>query len=121
MMAATIPAVVAPKLTLRQKQSLFAKLIGQLIGFVYSMGWELTFGDVWRPDKKGHMPGSVHYIRLAADVNLFVGGIWKDRDCPEWQTIGRFWKGLDPLCAWGGDFRGDVDLNHFSLAHDGKK
>lgn len=108
-------------LSLRQKQSLFAKLLGQLIGFIYSMGWEITFGDFNRPDRKGHMGDSLHYYRLAADMNLFVAGAWKKVDCPEWQSIGRFWKALDPLCAWGGDFRGDVDLNHFSVAHDGKK
>lgn len=108
-------------MTLRQKQSAFARYVGQLIGFVYSMGWELTFGDFNRPDKKGHMADSLHYYRLAADMNLFVNGVWKQADCPEWQAIGKFWKALDPALAWGGDFRGDVDLNHFSYPDGGKK
>lgn len=107
-------------MTLSQKQRLFAKYVGQLLTFIYANGWEVTFGDFWRPDQKGHMANSVHYIRLAADLNLWVGGVWKQADCPEWQTIGRFWKSLNPdLCAWGGDFK-QIDLNHVSLKHQGR-
>ena len=106
-------------MTLRQKQSLFARLMQQLLTFIHANGWEVTFGDFNRPDRKGHMPNSIHYIRLAADLNLFVKGNWKSSDCPEWRMIGAYWKGLHPLCAWGGDFR-SVDLNHFSLRHEGR-
>lgn len=107
-------------MTIREKQSLFAKLIGQLLGWITSnAGWEVTFGDFNRPDQHGHMDNSLHYIRLAADINLFVDGVWKDEDCPEWQTIGAYWKGLHSLCRWGGDFT-EKDLNHFSLEHNGK-
>lgn len=105
-------------MTLREQQSLFAKLIGQLIPWIYGSGWELTFGDFTRPDHLGHMLNSAHYIRLAADLNLFVAGEWKQTDCPEWQAIGAYWLTLDPLCRWGGKFA-QVDLNHFSLMRGG--
>jgi len=107
-------------MTIREKQSLFASLIGELIVWISEHpGWEITFGDFNRPDQHGHMGGSLHYIRLAADMNLFVDGVWKDEDCSEWQTIGAYWKRLNDLCRWGGDFE-QCDLNHFSLEHNGK-
>lgn len=39
-------------LTLGQKQRLFAKLIGVLIGEIYSKGYELSFGEVARSDEQ---------------------------------------------------------------------
>jgi D-alanyl-D-alanine carboxypeptidase len=105
--------------TLRQQQSLFAKFLGQLLVYIYMMdGWEATMGDVYRPDHLGHAPNSTHYIRLAADVNLFVDGVWKDADCPEWQVLGKFWEALDQDARWGGRFK-QVDLNHFSMEWGG--
>lgn len=103
---------------LAQKQQLFAKLVGQLIGWIYEQGWAVTFGDFARIDGHGHMANSCHYVRLAADLNLFVGGVYQALDCPEWQIIGAHWKGLDPNARWGGDFK-SLDLNHVSLEHDG--
>ena len=103
---------------MRFKQSLFAKFIGVLICYATARGWELTFGDFWRGDRQGHMPDSLHYDRLAADMNLFVDGEWMQGDCPEWQELGRVWKSFHPLCAWGGDF---ADFNHFSLTDKGRK
>lgn len=66
------------------------------------------------------MPGSLHYSRLAADLNLFVDGKWRKTDCIEWRAIGAYWESLDPLCRWGGRFTSG-DFNHFSLAHEGKE
>ena len=106
-------------MTLREKQSYFAVLLAKLILWISDQGWAVTLGESYRGDAKGHMPGSLHYVRLAQDLNLFVGGKWMTANCPEWQKIGTFWKSLDPLCAWGGDF-GSVDLNHVSLKHEGK-
>ena len=105
--------------SLLAKQILFARLLGRLIGFAYSQGYALTLGDGYRPDGNGHMKGSLHYVRLAQDLNLFIDGQWiKDGSHPAWLTLATFWKGLDPLCAAGYDFG---DANHFSLMHEGKK
>lgn len=105
-------------MSLREKQSLFAILIAKMISWIYDQGWQVTCGDFARMDHAGHMENSCHYLRLAADLNLFVDGAWKDRDCPEWQKIGAHWKTLDAAARWGGDFR-ERDLNHFSLEHHG--
>lgn len=105
-------------MTLRSKQSLFARLLGLLIHYVYARGWELTMADGHVEKKVGHMAGSLHYVRLAQDLNLFIDGKWiSDGSDPRWTEIGEFWEKLHPLCRWGGRFQ---DANHFSLEHDGK-
>ncbi len=109
----------AATLTLRQTQSLFAKLLGQLIVWIYEQGWEVTLADGFRPDAQGHMKGSLHYQRLAQDLNLFVAGRYMDTDCPEWQAVGAQWKSYDELCRWGGDFA-SKDLNHMSITWEGR-
>ena len=123
-----------PELTLRQKQSLFTKLYASLILWVFSQGWELTLGESFDKDKKGHMFNSLHYIGLAADLNLFVNGYYltnyseqfkvvdpirKIATGPQWLSIGEKWKSMHSLCRWGGDFA-SRDYNHFSLLHEGR-
>lgn len=106
-------------MTLRQKQSLFVRLVAILIKQATELGYEFTFGDAARMDRKGHMKGSLHYSRLAIDLNLFVNGRYIRRgDHPAYVKLGRVWEGLHPLCAWGGWFD---DANHFSLKHEGRK
>lgn len=69
------------------------------------------------PDAE-HMRGSLHYQRCAIDLNLFVDGEYiSDGSHPAYRELGAFWKSLDDLCAWGGDFG---DANHFSIRDGGK-
>jgi hypothetical protein len=105
--------------TLREQQSLFAGLVGKLLVWIYGQGWEVTFGDFNRPDGHGHMANSLHYQRLAADLNLFVSGVYQDKDCVEWQQIGAYWESLHDLCRWGGRFP-QADYNHVSLEWEGR-
>lgn len=121
-------------MTLRQKQSLFCRLLAELISWVFDQGWELTLGDgsidrerrfnrnghVYVGFDSQHMPGSLHYQRLAADLNLFVSGTYvSDGSHPAWLAIGAHWKAQNPLCAWGGDFT-PPDANHVSVRSGGK-
>ena len=108
-------------MNLLDKQQLFSRLVGTLLVWIYQQDTlAVTFGDFNRPDQKGHMANSLHYIRLAADLNLFVDGVFQQGDCPAWQAIGAKGKSLNPLCAWGGDFK-SRDENHFSLMHEGRE
>lgn len=120
-------------MTLREKQSLFARLIAHLISHIFERGWEVTLGDGHVEAGKGHMPNSNHYIRLAQDLNLFIYGVWiTDGMAPEWLELGEFWESLHPLCRWGGRFGGGKapheqggrftgsDSNHFSMYHNGR-
>lgn len=96
------------------------KYLSMLIEYTYSLGHELTLGEGYVSSGKGHMAGSLHYIRLAQDLNLFVGGKYITGAHPVWDQLGKYWLSLDPLCAWGGNFS-SKDYNHVSLAHGGKQ
>ena len=101
------------------KQQRFVKLLGQLIEFAYMKGWAFSLGDGFRPDGKGHMPGSLHYEKLAQDLNLFVDGRYRAEECAEWHELGSYWEGLADDCRWGGRFK-IRDYNHFSIGYEGK-
>ena len=104
-----IPAHLKEPKTLRQKQSLFALLIAKLMLRAYELGYELTCGDFWATT--GHKANSRHYIRLAADLNLFKDGRYLTAT-NDHSTLGDYWESLHPLCRWGGRFK---DGNHYEL------
>jgi len=100
-------------MTLGEKQRKFTLMVADLIKFAYSSGYELTFGDAWA--KTGHMVGSLHYDRLAIDLNLFKDGKYLTGS-GDHKPLGEYWEAQGG--TWGGRFK---DGNHYSLAHDGKK
>ena len=107
-------------MTLRQKQSRFAYLLGILLVWIYAhKGWEVTLGEGHNDAQVGHMPGSLHYQRLAQDLNLFIDGVYIASWHPVWEQIGEFWVNLDSLCRWGGHFD-SKDYNHISITEGGK-
>jgi len=114
-------------LTLRQKQSLFVKLVAKLIDFAYEEGYELTFGEAWRTPEQAALNAaagtgistSLHTERLAIDLNLFKHNKFLT-DTESHRPLGEHWERLHPLCRWGGRFT-RPDGNHYSLEHDGRK
>ena len=100
-------------MTLGQKQRLFARKVGLLINFAYEQGYELTFGDAWA--KTGHRDGSLHYDRLAIDLNLFKNGRYLT-STKSHTPLGEFWESIGG--TWGGRFE---DGNHYSMEHGGRK
>ena len=115
-------------MSLRKKQSKFAVCIASLIAYATKQGYEVTFGDAYRDNRLhgefgtkkeyGHK-NSVHKIRLAVDLNLFVDDEYiTSGDHPAYQELGEYWKTLDVDARWGGDFD---DANHFSFTHWGAK
>ncbi len=100
-------------MTLRQKQSLFARKIALLIQYAYELGYEITFGDFLA--SSGHKKKSNHYIKLAADLNLFKNGRYL-RSTKSHKPLGEFWERLGG--SWGGRFG---DGNHYSLEHKGRR
>ena len=120
-------------LTLGQKQELFARLLGQFLQWFHGhLDWRMRIQegfvgltDAADGDHDGpHMKGGAHYNKLGLDFALFIRD---ERGVPfhvighhdAWDQIGAYWKGLHPLCRWGGDFA-SRDYNHISLFHDGK-
>lgn len=113
-------------MTLLQKQQLFARLLANLITFIYGRGWAITMAEGFVGKTDGmdgdhdgpHMTGGAHYNQLGQDINLFVQGVYVTGAHPAWDEIGATWKGMHDLCRWGGDFQ-SRDYNHVSLFHNG--
>lgn len=113
-------------MTLRQKQSLFAKLLALLILKAYDLGYEVTLGEVWRTKAsidamvaagKG-IRTTLHAQRLAADLNLFKDGKYLT-GTEDHRELGEWWEKQHKLCRWGGRFK-RRDGNHYSLTHGGR-
>lgn len=117
-------------LTLRQKQSVFVKLVAKLIEKAYTLGYELTFGECYRTPEQALLnaqhgvgiAGSLHTLRLAIDLNLFKNGVYL-MTAEAHRPLGLWWEAqstTDYTCAWGGRFS-NPDGNHYSLEHLGRK
>jgi len=112
-------------MTLRQQQSLFVMLVGNLIEHVYSAGFEATFGEAWRTPEQAEwyaernmgIRHSLHTERLAIDLNLFRDGQLV-ATVEGYRPIGEYWESLHELARWGGRFS-RPDADHFSLAWNG--
>lgn len=112
-------------MTLREKQSLFVRLVAKLIQYAEANGMELTFGECWRTLEQAKLnaqagrgiSSSLHTERLAIDLNLFVAGVFIDASEGH-RRLGEYWESLHPSCRWGGRFR-KPDGNHYSFSPDG--
>ena len=111
-------------MSLRKKQSEFARLVGKLILKAYDLGYEVTLGDAYRdPRVHGAMgvrksyshPKSAHKIRLAIDLNLFKNGEFLEQS-EDHRPLGEWWEKQHPQARWGGRFD---DGNHYSFEHEG--
>lgn len=113
---------------LLNKQFLFTTLVAEFIPELKAMGYEVTFGDAYRPaetaklyskDGRGIL-NSLHCQRLAIDLMLFKDGKWLT-DPADYLEAGELWetKSRDgAMCCWGGRFK-KPDAVHFSITHDG--
>ena len=88
-------------------------MVADLIKYAYDLGYTITLGDAYA--KTGHMENSLHYKRLAIDLNLFKKGSYliETRDH---LPLGEYWESIGG--SWGGRFN---DGNHYSLEHEGRK
>ena len=114
------------KMTLGQKQRLFARLVAELIEWAYDQGYEIALGDAFRDPRVHGQHGeeggygrknSCHKLKLAIDLNLFKDGEYLDKTSDH-AFLGQYWEQLHCLCVWGGKFN---DGNHYSLEHNGFK
>ncbi len=112
-------------MTLGQQQRLFTRLVGDLIGWAYANGYELSFAEAYRTPEQAALnaqsgagiSNSLHTKRLAVDLNLFIAGEYQT-DSEAYRTLGEHWKTMHPLCRWGGDFH-RPDGNHMSMEWQG--
>jgi hypothetical protein len=99
-------------MTLREKQSQFARDVANLIQFAYAEGYEVTFAEAYRPPELAELyaqqgrgiRNSQHTKRLAIDLNLFLDGKYL-RSSESHRILGAYWKSLRPENRWGGDFK----------------
>lgn len=111
-------------MTLSEKQRKFTRMVADLIIWSYANGYELTFGEAWRPKAQAEanaasgagISNSLHTIRLAVDLNLFKDGIYQS-ETAAYLSLGEFWESIGG--SWGGRFKTRPDGNHFSLEHEG--
>lgn len=115
-------------MTLREKQSTFARLVAKLIQQAWRDGFEVTFGEAFRsPEEAARLAKagkgivqSLHTQKLAIDLNLFKNGVFLS-STEAHRPLGEWWEAQsteDYTCCWGGRFN---DGNHYSLAHNGRK
>lgn len=117
-------------MSLLKKQQAFTALIPSLISKAIELGYGVTLGECWRPEKvakfyaseskdKG-IAKSVHISRLAIDLNLYRDGRWLTA-AKDYEPLGVFWESLSTdeyTCKWGGRFH-SLDGVHFSFANEG--
>lgn len=115
-------------MTLREKQSIFANLVAELIFEAQRKGYSITFGEAYRSKEEAErlsklgvgIKASLHTQRLAIDLNLFKDGVYLSKT-KDHQVLGEWWEGQsfgDIKCCWGGRFN---DGNHYSIEHLGRK
>ena len=108
-------------MTLRQARCRFTAFIPSLINKAIELGYDVALDEgMDRPTAKDpttdHMKGSLHELGLAQDIVLYQksDGTYITEGTG-YIDLGEFWKSLDPLCKWGGDFV-MKDYDHFSYA-----
>lgn len=115
-------------MTLREKRILFTRLISELVLWIAAEGLgEIAYDEVTvhtpRAARRGlerltvedavHKRNSFHHQGLAADLNLYIDGVYiSDGGHPAWGKIAAKWGAMHGLCTngigWG-------DANHFSF------
>jgi len=99
---------------LGEKQELFSILMAEHVVWLYEQGYKVRSGDYFA--STGHREGSMHYVKLAADLNLFKDGEYLT-ETEDHRESGEKWESRHELCRWGGRFN---DGNHYSLTHWGR-
>lgn len=115
-------------MNLHELQSLHVGYTALLIQFALSKGYELTWGQTIRTQAEANanaaagsgISKSLHTIGLAIDLNLFKDGKFLTAS-DDHRPLGDYWKTLNPLCCWGGDFRPKPDGNHYSITFEDRK
>ena len=78
-------------MSLVDKQSRFLLMLSCLIQTASQMGYQVTPGCFRCALKGHHMPNSLHYIGLAADLNLFKDGKYLTKTL-DYRPLGKMWE-----------------------------
>lgn len=113
-------------MTLREARIFFTFHLAHLLLRMNECGYQPALAEVMdrktpKDPTSDHMPGSLHDIGLAADIDLYDGdGNWLSKT-EDHKRFGEWWEDRAeayhlPL-KWGGRFR---DGNHYSFEWNGK-
>jgi hypothetical protein len=106
---------------LSEQQRIFSLNLAKLIQWIYDEGMECTMGEVLRtPEQQAiylksgasKTANSMHLQKLAADINLFVTGVYVT-DKEHYKPLASYWKSLHPDNVAGYDW--GWDANHFEM------
>lgn len=111
-----------------EHQRKFASDDHLLKGYILGMGYFLRQGEGYRPkilakiyaEQGIGIENSLHEDRCAEDLIIDDPDGNYITDSAKLKIFGDYWKKLDPLNRWGGDFE-IPDGNHFSRSIDGKR
>lgn len=105
------------------QQQLFLQMLGLLLQFSASEGYQVTVGECYRPPETAQLyseqgrgiKNSLHTLRLACDFNLYSDGKYQT-STEAYRPLGEYWESIGG--SWGGRFG---DGGHFSLSYGGRK
>jgi hypothetical protein len=103
---------------LLDKRLRLSRMLAILQSYADLLGYGVTLGEGYVSNGTGHMKGSLHYSGLAQDINLYKDGVWLDKG-PESEKAHNLLHNMWDLL--GGAERIPKDLNHYSIAHGGKR
>ncbi len=118
-------------MSISEQQRKFMQLVGLLINWAITHGYELAGGELKRSAEQQvlHIKSgatrtkhSFHQDCLAIDLSLFRDNIYLSYT-QDYLPLGEYWESLHPDCVWGGRFgdRPDTaevegwDGNHFQF------
>jgi hypothetical protein len=113
-------------MNLRQKQTMFVINVIQLLEFIFSKGYSVTFGETYRTPEQAKLNAkkgigivdSLHCKRLAIDLNLFdPDGNFLTKSSDH-EPFGLYWQSLHPDNRWGGLWKKNPDGNHYQMNDD---
>jgi len=110
MLHQVLPSEAYAQSDLLRAQWRFSVMVSDLIRFAYRNGYRISFGDTYA--NSGHIKGSLHYTRLAIDINLFKNGKLL-KDSTDHGVLGEYWESLGG--QWGGLFG---DGNHYEYRYE---
>ena len=94
-------------MSLREKQSEFARMVPRLIDKAHELGYEVTLGDAYRDPRAPYgSKSSRHRMRLAIDLNLFKEGKYLP-ETYDHVELGMWW--IEQGGIWGGLFGADIE------------
>ena len=114
----------------RVYQEVFSLNLAKLIIRIYEQGYTCTGGEWWRTPEMAEIyaargkgiTDSLHIRRLAIDLNLFKERVYLNTSEAH-RTFGEYWKSLNSINRWGGDFHNSEgvpkpDGNHYEMNPD---